>query len=59
MASVVQVLTGVGVIIAYNRSRKRAGTGTICGKFGSLLFQILAVAASLVASVGAVLKVTI
>lgn len=33
MASVVQVLTGVGVIIAYNRSRKRAGTGTICGKF--------------------------
>lgn len=26
MASVVQVLTGVGVIVAYNRSRKRAGT---------------------------------
>ena len=59
MASVVQVLTGVGVIIAYNRSRKRAGTSTICGKFGSLPFQILAVAASLVASVGAVLTVTV
>lgn len=59
MASVVQVLTGVGVIIAYNRSRKRAGTSTICGKLGSLPFQILAVAASLVASVGAVLTVTV
>ena len=52
MASVVQVLTGVGVIVAYNRSRKRAGTS-------SLPFQILAVAASLVASVGAVLTVTV
>lgn len=59
MASVVQVLTGVGVIVAYNRSRKRAGTSQICGRLGSLPFQILAVAASLVASVGAVLTVTV
>ena len=59
MASVVQVLTGVGVIVAYNRSRKRAGTSLICGRLGSLPFQILAVAASLVASVGAVLTVTV
>ena len=59
MASVVQVLTGVGVIIAYNRSRKRVGTSPICGKFGSLSFQILAAAASLVASIGAVLTVTV
>ena len=59
MASVVQVLTGVGVIVAYNRSRKRAGTSVICGRLGSLPFQILAVASSLVASVGAVLTVTV
>ena len=59
MASVVQVLTGVGVIVAYNRSRKRAGTSQICGRLGSLPFQILAIAASLVASVGAVLTVTV
>ena len=59
MASVVQVLTGVGVIVAYNRSRRCAGTGLICGRLGSLPFQILAVAASLVASVGAVLTVTV
>lgn len=59
MASVVQVLTGVGVIVAYNRSRERTGTSLICGRLGSLPFQILAVAASLVASVGAVLTVTV
>lgn len=59
MASVVQVLTGVGVIVAYKRSRKRAGTSLICGRLGSFPFQILAVAASLVASVGAVLTVTV
>ena len=59
MASVVQVLTGVGVIVAYNRSRKRAGTRVICGRLGSLPVQILAVASSLVASVGAVLTVTV
>ena len=59
MASVVQVLTGVGVIVAYNRSRKRAGAGVIWGRLGSLPFQILAVASSLVASVGAVLTVTV
>lgn len=59
MASVVQVLTGVGVIVAYNRSRKRAETSLICGRLGSFPFQILAVAASLVASVGAVLTVTV
>ena len=59
MASVVQVLTGVGVIVAYNRSRIRAGTSLICGRLGSFPFQILAVAASLVASVGAVLTVTV
>ena len=54
-----QVLTGVGVIVAYNRSRRRAGTSLICGRLGSLPFPILAVAASLVASVGAVLTVTV
>ena len=59
MASVVQILTGVGVIVAYNRSRKRVETSLICGRLGSLPFQILAVASSLVASVGAVLTVTV
>ncbi len=57
LAGVVQVLTGVGVIVAYNRSRSRAGASPICGVLGSLPFQILVVAASLASTVGSVLKV--
>lgn len=56
-ASVIQVVTGIGIIVAYNRSRKRTGTSPICGKFGTLPFQILVVIFSLVSSVGAVLPV--
>lgn len=56
-ASVIQVVTGIGIIIAYNRSRKRTGASPICGKFGSLIFQILIIGFNLLASVGALLKV--
>lgn len=56
-ASVIQVVTGIGIIIAYNLSRKRTGESPICGKFGSLIFQILVVAFSLLSSVGAMLPV--
>ena len=56
-ASIIQVVTGIGIIVAYNRSRKRTGASPICGKFGSLAFQILVIAFSLLSSVGAVLPV--
>ncbi|MCR5546645.1 MAG: hypothetical protein K6F30_09255 [Lachnospiraceae bacterium] len=57
LASVIQVLTGIGIIISYNRSRKREGVAPICGVFGILPFQILVVLSSLLATVGAVLPV--
>ena len=56
-ASIIQVVTGIGIIVAYNRSRKRTGASPICGKFGSLAFQILVIAFALLSSVGAVLPV--
>lgn len=56
-ASVIQVVTGIGIIIAYNRSRKRTGEAPICGRFGSLVFQILIILFTLLSSVGAVLPV--
>ena len=56
-ASIIQIVTGIGIIIAYNRSRKRTGASPICGKFGSLVFQILVIAFSLLSSIGAVLPV--
>lgn len=58
LAGVVQVLTGIGIIIAYNRSRKREGTSHICGKLGTLPFQILVVISSLLSTVGSLLVVS-
>ena len=56
-ASIIQVVTGIGIIVAYNCSRRRVGKSPICGVFGSLPFQIPVVAFTLLASVGAVWKV--
>lgn len=58
LAGVVQVLTGIGIIIAYNRSRKRSGASPICGRLGTLPFQILVIAGSLVSTIGSLLKVS-
>ncbi len=57
LASLVQVLTGVGVIAAYHHARKRTGSSPICGRLGSLPFQILVVAGSLAATAGALFKI--
>ena len=57
LASVVQVLTGVGIIISYNRSRRREGCAPICGVWGTLPFQIIVVVSTLFATVGALAKV--
>lgn len=57
LASIVQVLTGVGVILAYNRSRKKVRGYTVCGKFGNLPFQIIVIVGSLAATVGALIKI--
>ena len=57
LASVVQVLTGIGIIVAYHRSRRKAGGSPICGRFGALPFQILVIAGTLLSTVGALLPV--
>lgn len=57
LAGVVQILTGVGIIIAYNRSRKRTGKSLICGRLGTLPFQILVIAGSLLSTIGSLLHV--
>ncbi|MBP5159334.1 MAG: hypothetical protein ILP10_03445 [Lachnospiraceae bacterium] len=57
LASVIQVLTGIGIIIAYNRSRKREKEAPICGGTGRLPFQIIVVISSILATAGALLAV--
>lgn len=58
LAGIVQVLTGIGIILAYYKSRKeRDNISPVCGVFGKVPFQILVIAGSLLATVGSVLKV--
>ena len=57
LAGIIQVLTGIGIIIAYNRSRKRTGLSLICGRFGQLPFQLIVILGSIIATVGSVIAV--
>lgn len=57
-ASIIQVVTGLGIIVAYNRSRKRTGASPICGSLGKPVFQVLVIVFTLLSSVGAVLPVS-
>jgi amino acid permease len=57
-ASIIQVVTGLGIIIAYNLSRKRTGLSPLLGGFGALPFQILVMLCTLAATAGAVMKVS-
>lgn len=57
IAGVIQVITGLGVIVAYHISRKRTGNSSICSFFGSLPFQIIVVIGSLASTIGSLIKV--
>ena len=58
LAGVVQVLTGIGIIIAYNRSRKHEGSSLICGRLGTIPFQVIVVVSSLRSTIGSLLAVS-
>ena len=57
-ASIIQVVTGLGVIMAYALSRRRVGQSPLVGRFGTAPFLILVGLCTLLATVGAVLKVS-
>lgn len=57
LASVVQVLTGIGVIAAYHHARGLAKESPLCGKAGTLPVQIIVVIGSLAATAGALVKI--
>ncbi len=56
-ASAVQVVTGIGVIVAYYFSRKRVREAALVGRFGTVPFLILVVLCSLLASLNPFLHV--
>lgn len=57
LASVIQVLTGLAIIVSYSRSRKREGKSEICGILGTLPFQILTAVSSMLATAGALVHI--
>lgn len=58
LASVIQVLTGLGIILAYNRSRKKTGESPIIGRFGALPFQLIVALSSVLATVGSLVAIS-
>ena len=56
-AGIIQVVTGLGIIVAYALSRKRVGKSDLLGNFGSLPFQILVAVCTLLATVGSLVSV--
>jgi hypothetical protein len=52
------VVTGIGVIVAYALSRRRVKESALVGRFGTAPFLILVGLCTLLATVGAVLKVS-
>ena len=58
ISSAASVLLGIAVILAYSKSRKKSGNlSPICGKFGSLPFQIIVVLSTLIATIGSLISV--
>lgn len=55
-ASVVQIATGIGIIISFHRSLKKESS-LLCGFFGTIPFEVLVVISSILATVGALVKV--
>ena len=58
LASVIQVVTGIGVVVAYHLSRRRVKEAPLVGRFGTLPFQVLVCLGTLLATVGALLPVS-
>lgn len=55
-ASAIQVVTGLGIILAYHLSRKRVGRAEIIGRFGTLPFQIFVFLCTMLATAGSFMK---
>ena len=51
-ASAIQVVTGIGIILAYHLSRRRVGASEIVGRFGAVPFQIFVFLCTMLATAG-------
>lgn len=51
-ASAIQVVTGLGIILAYHFSRKRVGSAALVGRFGAVPFQVFVFLCTMLATAG-------
>ncbi|MCT4596913.1 MAG: hypothetical protein N4A50_03415 [Vallitalea sp.] len=51
----VVVLVAIMLIFTYNKSRKKAGTSPICGRLGTVPFQIILIISTIICTVGAII----
>lgn len=57
VASVIQIVTNLAIVVAYALTRRKFPDSPLLGKWGSLAFQILVIAMAIVATVGSILTV--
>lgn len=53
----VVVLVSIMLVLTYNKSRCKAGNSPICGKLGTVPFQALMIAATVICAIGALIPV--
>ena len=57
VASVVQIVTNLGIVVAYGITRRHFPDSPFLGKFGAIPFQVLVIVMAIVATVGSILTV--
>ena len=57
VASAIQIITNLAVVVAYGVTRRKYPDSPLLGKWGSIAFQILVIVMAIVATVGSILTV--
>ena len=57
VASAIQIITNLAVVVAYGVTRRKYPDSPLLGKWGSIVFQILVIVMAIVATVGSILTV--
>ena len=57
VASVIQIVTNLAIVVAYGVVRRKYPDSPLLGKWGGIVFQVLVVAMAVVATVGSILTV--
>ena len=57
VASVIQIVTNLAIVVAYSLTRRKYPDSPLLGKWGGIVFQVLVILMAVVATVGSILTV--